>query len=643
MLERAGEAITFFNHDELDSSLDPALVSDADYVKARGVLSGADQFDAAFFGMTPSEVEVTDPQQRVLMEVAWEALEHAGIDPTVFPGLIATYAGVYNNTYYTENLLKRPDILDKVGPFQAMVGNEKDFVATRIAHRLNLNGPAISIHTACSTSLVAVVQAFYALRTRQCDLALAGAAAVTCPQKSGYLYQEGGMLSIDGHTRPFDELATGTVFSDGAAMVVLRRLSDARDAGDSIYAVIRGVATNNDGGQRMSFSAPTVKWQADVIERALSVANVNPETIDYVEAHGTATPLGDPIEVAALKQAFEKWTQKRGFCALGSIKSNIGHVTAPAGVAGLIKTALAFNREMIPKSLGYSRPNPEINFAESPFFVAAEAIHWPKNPNKPRRACVSSFGVGGTNAHVVLEEPPTLPQGGKSRALQLLVFSAKNETALDKTIENVAAHLQKSDDTDLADVAFTLQNGRAAFSHRAAVVAANTVETISRLDSRKSNKIAMGKTMPNKPSVVFLFPGQGSQYPNMGRMLYSGEAVFRNEVDHCSEILKNHLGLDLRTILYPQPDNPNFTDVKIDQTRLAQPAIFVVEYALARLWMHWGIEPAAMIGHSIGEYVAAVLAGTFSLEQALGLLSERARHDADLASRRNVVRQNECR
>ncbi len=625
LLRDGKEAISFFEESELDPTLDPSLVSRPDYVRARGVLRDADFFDAGFFGMNPGEAEVTDPQHRVLMEVAWEALEHAGIDPTSFPGLIATYAGVYNNSYYTENVLKRLDVVDKVGLFQAMIGNEKDFVAPRISHRLGLNGPAISIQTACSTSLVAVSQAFFALRTGQCDLALAGAAAVTCPQMSGYIYQEDGMLSADGHTRPFDAQATGTVFSDGAAMVALRPLSKAIESGDSIYAIIRGAATNNDGGQRMSFSAPTVKWQAEVITRALSVAGVNPETIGYIEAHGTATPLGDPIEFSGLRQAFGQWTNREGYCALGSIKSNIGHLTAPSGVAGLIKTVLSLERELIPASLGFSQPNPEITFKNSPFFVTSESMPWPRQPGKPRIAGVSSFGVGGTNAHVVVEEAPALPPSGPSRSHQLLVLSAKTDTALEKITENLAFYLEKKPETNLADTAFTLQNGRKVFPYRRMLVASSAAEAMERLKALDPKYAVSGSVMNGEPSVTFMFPGQGAQHLNMGRNLYQEEAVFRNELDRCAKILKLHLDLDLRTVLYPESSEPESADRLINDTWLSQPAIFVIEYALARLWMSWGIQPAVMVGHSIGEYVAAVIAETFSLEDALSLLSVRAR------------------
>jgi amino acid adenylation domain-containing protein len=621
LLIQGREGITFFS----DADLDPALREDPAYVKARGILEGADLFDPAFFDMSPLEAEITDPQQRVLLELAWEALEHAGCNPADFPGLIAVYAGVYNDTYYLENVLKRPDMVARAGAFQAMLGNEKDFVATRIAHRLDLKGPAVSLHTACSTSLVAIAEAYYALRNRRCDLALAGGAAVTCPQRSGYQYQEGGMLSADGHTRPFDEKASGTVFSDGAAMVVLRRLSEALADGDTVYGVIRGAATNNDGGNKMSFSAPTVEGQAEVVRRALAVAGVDPLTIGYLEAHGTATPMGDPIEVEALRQAFGAHNGRKGFCALGSVKSNLGHMTAAAGVTGFIKTTLALDREMIPSSLGFVRPNPELRLEDSPFYVPSRLQPWPRQPDKPRRGGVSSFGVGGTNAHIVLEEGPRPSTGGSSRKQQLLVLSAKTESALQAKAADLSNFLDTHPTVDLADAAFTLQRGRKPFAHRRALPASTREEAVARLRSPEAAFDCTGKAPKDEPQVVFLFPGQGAQHLNMGRGLYETEGVFRDAVDRCAEILQQHLDLDLRRVLYPNGAETTGEENQINQTWLAQPAIFTVEYALARLWMSWGVMPAVLIGHSIGEYVAAVLAEAFTLEDALALLSVRAR------------------
>ncbi len=478
------ESIRFFGPDELDPELPQSLVRDPAYVRARGVIDGADRFDAAFFGISPREAAVMDPQQRIFLELSWAALEDAGYVPERVKGLVGVWAGTHNNSYFPNNVATRPDAIAHVGEFQAMVANEKDYVATRVAHRLDLTGPAVSVHTACSTSLVAVAQAFHALRTGQCDLAIAGGAAVTVPQAGGYLYQEGGMLSGDGHCRTFDEKAQGTIFSDGAGAVVLKRLSDAVRDGDHVYAVILGVGVNNDGGAKASFSAPSVDGQAAAIAMAQAQAGVSPRSISYVEAHGTATPLGDPIEVEALTRAFRLGTEERGFCGIGSIKSNFGHLTAAAGVAGLIKTALSLEHEQLPPSLHFERPNPAIAFDQSPFVVNAALTGWPRS-EAPRRAGVSAFGVGGTNAHVVLEEAPPPPASGPSAPRQLVAISARTPGALDEATRNLAAHLKAHPELPLADVAYTLQVGRRAFPHRRFVVAADTAEAASLLVIRR--------------------------------------------------------------------------------------------------------------------------------------------------------------
>ena len=413
------DTVSHFRDDEIDPFVPARTRDDPAYVKARGVLEGAELFDAAFFGIAPKEAELMDPQQRVLLELAWEALEDSGHVPESFDGRIGVFAGKYNDSYWSENVVTRPEHVEAIGAFQAMVANEKDYVATRIAHKLDLTGPALSIHTACSTSLVAIAQAVRSLRVGECDFALAGGASLTVPVKSGYLYQEGAMLSPDGHTRSFDADAKGTVFSDGAGMVVLRRLDDALADGDTVYAVVRGVALNNDGAAKASFTAPSVDGQATVVAMAHADAGVDARSISYVEAHGTATPLGDPIEIEALSRAFRTKTGDSAFCAIGSIKSNLGHTVIAAGVAGVIKTALALKRETMPASLHYRSANPKIDFASSPFFVNTELRSWPAG-DSPRRAGVSSFGVGGTNAHVVLEEAPREeaygPRAARSRS-----------------------------------------------------------------------------------------------------------------------------------------------------------------------------------------------------------------------------------
>ena len=469
---RGVESIRFFSDDELDPRVDASAPG---YVKARGVLADADKFDAPFFGEAPASAELIDPQQRVLLEVAWAALEDAGVVPERHGASIGVFAGTGHNTYLLKNLVQRPDRIAIMGELALTIGNDRDFVATRIAHKLNLKGPAVSVQTACSTSLVATFQAVRSLLDYECDVALAGGASVTVPQNAGHQYAEGAMLSADGHTRSFDASATGTVFSDGAGVVVLKRLADAQRDGDRVYAVIRGAAINNDGADKASFTAPSVAGQAAAIAMAHAVANVDPATITYVEAHGTATPLGDPVEVEALTQAFRARTPALGFCALGSIKSNFGHQTAASGVAGLIKTALSLHHAKLVPSLFFDRPNPNIDFAATPFFVQTRLEDWTPPSGVPRRAGVSSFGVGGTNAHVVLEEAPAPVAPGARRPVELLLVSAKSEAALDRASAQLAAHLGAGTH-DLADVAYTLQARRAHFAHRRVVASGSLLE-----------------------------------------------------------------------------------------------------------------------------------------------------------------------
>ena len=619
------ESISTFTDEELAASgLDVvALKKEPGYVAARGILPNADWFDAAFFGMNPKEAEVTDPQQRLFLEAAWEALEQAGYHAEKFQGAIGVYAGTGNNTYYLNNLHTRRDLVDLVGGMVAMMGNEKDYLATRVAYKMNLKGPAINVNTACSTSLVAVCQACQSLLNFQCDLALAGGVSVTFPQRRGYHYQEGGITSPDGHCRAFDAQAQGTVSSDGLGIVVLKRLAEALQDGDQIYAVIKGTGLNNDGSAKVSFTSPSVDGHTEVIALAQAQSGFDPATISYIEAHGTGTPLGDPIEIAGLTQAFGPQAKKK-FCAIGSVKSNIGHLDTAAGVAGLIKTVLALKNKMLPPSLHFTQPNPRIDFANSPFFVNPALTEWLAGPT-PRRAGVSSFGLGGTNAHVVLEEAPALPPSGSARDSQLLVWSARTAAALDVVTANLAAHLKANPELNLADAAFTLQLGRADFNHRRMLVCRDIGDAVQALATPDLKRVLTQQQELNDPPVVFMFPGQGVQYVNMGADLYRTEPVFAAEVDLCAKILQPHLGLDLRSVLFPQPEQLKAAKELLAQTRITQPALFVTEYALAKLWLSWGIKPRAMIGHSVGEYVAACLAGVFTLETVLELVAGRAR------------------
>jgi amino acid adenylation domain-containing protein len=613
------ESVRFFRDDEIDARVDR---SDPAYVKARGIIEDADKFDASFFGEPKSIAEMVDPQQRVILELAWHALEDAGVVPDRHGGIVGVYAGTGHNTYLTKNVVHRPDRIAAVGELQMTLGNDKDFVATRIAHKLNLTGPALSLHTACSTSLVATCVAVRGLQEHDCDIALAGAASITIPQMAGHVYSEGAMLSSDGHTRTFDAAATGTVFSDGAGMIVLKRLSDAKRDGDRIYAVIRGAAINNDGGQKASYTAPSVSGQAAVIAAAHALADVDPRSISYVETHGTATPLGDPVEVEALTQAFRARTQDRGFCAIGSVKSNIGHLTASSGVAGVIKTALALYHRKLPPSLHFEKPNPNIDFTSTPFFVQTKLTDWTSTEGTPRRAGVSSFGVGGTNAHLVLEEAPAALEAGPKKPAQVLPLSARTPEALDRLTAAIADFVETHPDLDLADLAYTLQTRRTHFSHRRFVTCASREEALTQLRAGSTP----GKRVERSTvDVVCVFPGQGSQYVGMGRALYEVEPVFRKTIDDCATILTPQLGRDLRELIFASASDAEAAKASLFQTQYTQPAIFSLAYALASLWQSWGINPVAMVGHSVGEFVAATLSGVFAFEDALRLVAERAK------------------
>jgi len=631
-LRNGVEAITFFSDEELQASgIKPAVYDAPNYVKASGILEDIELFDASFFGYNPREAALMDPQQRLFLECAWEALEIAGYDAERYEGAIGVYAGVGMNSYLVNNLLARPDLLGAAISLPTAIGNDKDFLSTRVAYKLNLRGPAFTIQTACSTSLVATHLACQGLLNGECDLALAGGVLIQVPHKAGYVYQEGGTYSPDGHCRAFDANANGTTSGNGVAIVVLKRLQDALAARDRILAVIKGSAINNDGSDKVGFTAPSVHGQARVISEALALAGVEPETLGYIETHGTGTDLGDPIEMAALVQAFRPHTSRKNFCAIGSVKTNIGHTDAAAGVAGLVKTALMLAHEELVPSLHFVKPNSKIDFADSPFYVNAKLAEW-KSDGAPRRAGVSSFGIGGTNAHVVMEEAPPRAASTSSRSQQLLVLSAKTSSALEAATQNVAAHLEQPPEQALADVAYTLQVGRKRFAHRRALVCATREEAIAALSSRDAKRVFTRAQNNSAGAMAFMFPGQGAQYVNMGLELYQTETVFRETVERGAEILRSHLGMDLRETLYPKDRNTEAASAQLKQTYLTQPGLFAVEYAMAKLWQSWGVQPQAMIGHSLGEYVAACLAGVFSLEDALALVAKRGRLMQDLPS-----------
>ncbi|MEM8721269.1 MAG: SDR family NAD(P)-dependent oxidoreductase [Cyanobacteria bacterium P01_G01_bin.39] len=626
------ESISFFSDEELLSSdIDQTLLDDPSYVKAKPIISDIELFDAEFFGFSPKEAELIDPQHRLFLECAWGAIENAGYNPETYEASIGVYAGVDTNTYLINNICPN---FGGIPDLQTFIGNVTDYLSSRVSYKLNLKGPSVTVQTACSTSLVAVHMACQSLLNGECDMSLAGGIALSVPEKAGYVYQEGGVTSPDGHCRAFDAQAQGTIFGEGIGIVVLKRLEDAITDGDCIHAIIKGSAINNDGSLKAGYTAPSPDGQSAVISEALAIAGIEPETVTYIEAHGTGTALGDPIEIAALTQVFRNSSDKKEFCALGSVKTNFGHLSTAAGVTGLIKTVLSLKHQLLPPSLNFEAPNPQIDFANSPFYVNTELTEWKTN-GTPRRAGVSSFGIGGTNAHVVLEEVPLNQLTVNSKQLtdrknHLLVLSAKTSSALEVATTNLANHIKENPELNLADVAYTLQVGRQPFKHRRAVVCHNIEDAAIALQDPKH--IFTNDTEARESSVVFMFTGQGAQYVNMARELYHSEAIFAQQLDICCELLQPQLKLDLRQLLYPSEGDEETATQQLQQTAITQPALFAIEYALAKLWMSWGVHPVAMIGHSIGEYVAATVAGVFDLEDALTLVTARGQMMQQLPS-----------
>jgi amino acid adenylation domain-containing protein len=619
LLAEGREGITFFGEDELLAAGVPREnLADPRYVRARGDIAGRELFDAAFFGYSPREAEILDPQQRLFLEHAWEALEAAGCDPERFPGRVGVFAGMGMNTYLL-HLLARPDLMAVLGRFQTVIANDKDFLPTRVSYKLDLKGPSINVQTACSTSLVAVALGCDSLVSGASDLVLAGGVTVHTAPPTGYRYEEQGIASPDGHTRTFDARGRGTVPSSGVGVVVLKRLDDALAAGDSIRAVIRGWALNNDGADKVGYTAPGVVGQAEVIAQALARAGVDPATVGYVEAHGTATPLGDPIELTALAQALGEGAAAAPV-VVGSIKSNLGHTDAAAGVAGLIKTVLALEHGAVPPSLHFTAPNPAADFRR--FQVPTALTPWPDRGG-PRRAGVSSFGIGGTNAHLVLEEAPPVERSAPARDPELLVLSARTPAALETASGNLARYLEGHPEANLGDVAFTLQTGRRHFPHRRIVVAGDAAGAARALTDPGAPGTATVHDEGRQRPVVFLFPGSGAQYPAMARGLYDREPVFRAELDRSAEVLLPLAGFDLREVLYGAGAGDEEAAARLRRTGFAHPALVAVEIALARLWMAWGVTPRAMLGHSLGEYTAAHLSGVLTLEDALALVALR--------------------
>ena len=629
------ESISRFDVSELENPNALEAAKNPRFVAARSILENADLFDAEFFGILPKEAERIDPQHRIFLENCWEALEEAGYDPQSYRGFISVFAGCSANTYFLRNLCADRAFIEEytseyqIGQYPTLLGTNHDFLATRVSYKLNLKGPSFTIQCGCSTSLVAVTQACQSLLAFQSDMALAGGVSITFPQKRGYLHQEGGMGSADGHCRSFDADAQGTVFGSGSAVVLLKRLEDALADGDHIHAVIRASAVNNDGALKLGYTAPSVDGQAQVVAMALALSGVDPTSIQYLEAHGTATPLGDPVEFLALTRAFRSRGGAKRFCALGTAKMNVGHLDIASGVTGLINASQLLENEYIPPAIHFKKPNPKIDLENSPFYVNTTLKPW-KRGTTPRRAGVSSFGVGGTNAHVVIEEAPAAPARIPEDKPRLIVVSARTPSALDKATANLAAHLRDHPEIDLDAVAYTLQVGRRSFKHRRVVVTETHQQLIEFLESTDTKHLFSKSNEGQPPPVVFMFPGQGAQHVAMSRELYQQYPEFRDDIDTCAKHLAPVLGVDIRAVIDPEVFGKTNPDLDLNETSLAQPAIFVVEYALARLWMRLGIVPSAMVGHSVGEVAAACIAGVFSLEDALHLIASRSRLMQDL-------------
>ncbi|MFT4150948.1 MAG: type I polyketide synthase, partial [Paracoccaceae bacterium] len=597
----------------------PARMAKPNYVPAAAVLDGFTGFDADFFGFSPKEAAILDPQHRHFLEVAWEALENAGHPPETFPGSIGVYAGCGMGSYFYFNLCSNPDLVDGTGMFLLRhTGNDKDFLSTRVSHVFDLKGPSINVQTACSTSLVAVHFGVQALLNGECDMALCGGVTIELPHARGYLYTEGEILSPDGHCHAFDHRAQGTVFGSGAGCVVLRRARDAIRDGDHIWAIVKGTAVNNDGAAKAGYLAPSVDGQARCIAEAQAIAGVTGDDVTYVECHGTGTYLGDPIEVAALTEAFRQTTEAVGTCRLGSVKTNIGHLDTAAGVASLIKVALSLHHRQLPPSLGYEAPNPAIDFETSPFRVNDRLTDW-QAPTL--RAGVNSLGVGGTNAHAVIEQAPArAPSGDSDWPFQPIVLSAKSKGALDGAAARLAAHLRAHPEQPLADVAWTLKEGRRAFEKRRVLVAESHAQAADLLEGSNRRLVFDHDHLGDAPDVVFMFPGGGAQYAGMARDLYETEPVFADWMDRGLAVLQPKLDYDIRALWLPEAGAEAAADERLKRPSVQLPLIMITEYALAQLFLSWGVTPSALIGHSMGENTAACLAGVIGFDDCIGLI-----------------------
>jgi len=624
-LKNSIESYTKFTDEELlERGVPQSTLDNPNYQKVGRPLDNMEMFDAALFGFSPKDASIMDPQHRHFLEVSWEALEHAGYDPQQYSGAIGVFGGSGHNAYMPYNLFTNPELMKSLGLFLARhTSNDKDFLTTRVSYCLNLQGPSLNVQTACSTSLVALHLASQSLLSGECDMALAGGVTIEMPHRVGYMYEEGEIQSPDGHCRAFDEKSMGTVFGSGAVQVVLKRMEDAVNDGDTIHAVIKGSAINNDGSSKVGYLAPSVDGQAAAITEALMIADVDADTITYIETHGTGTPVGDPIEVTALNQAYRTQTDKSDFCAIGSVKTNIGHLDTAAGGAGLIKIVQSMKHKQLPASLHFNKPNPVLDLEDSPFYINGSLQDW--NVNGKRRAAINSLGVGGTNAHVILEEAPELPATTQYDGYHLFCLSARTTPALDNITKNLESFFNEQPQTNLSDAAHTLKVGRQAQLSRRIVVANSVDDLKLALSGEDISRQISQKANTNKQSIYFMFTGQGAQYVNMCKGLYENQAVFKKAVDECALILTPSLNVNITDLLYPPENELDAASAKLSETQITQPALFTIEYAMTKLLQSWDVKPDAMIGHSIGEYVGACISGLFSLEDALKLVAARGR------------------
>lgn len=620
------ESLVEFSDEQLKAAgVSPKTFNNPNYVRRRGVVEDADTFDAEFFNFTPREAELLDPQHRLFLECSWHALEDAGIDPYETDKKISIFGGT-GSPYYLVNTINNKKVKKFASGTSIITSSDKDYVTTRVSYKLNLSGPSVNIQSACSTAMVGVVMGIDSLLNYQSDVVLAGGATVEVPVHSGYMYQSGGLESPDGKCRTFDKDASGTVFSRGAGVVALKRLDDAIKDKDHIYAVLLGGSVNNDGNRKAGYTAPSVQGQVEVITESIEMAGIDPATITMVEAHGTATPVGDPIEVMSLTKSFRQYTGDKQFCAIGSVKTNIGHTDVASAVASLIKTCMSLKHGIIPASLNYNEPNPDINFEESPFYVITKTQKWEKNNGTPRRALINSFGVGGTNACVILEEPPATKEAESSKDYDLLFVSAHKKQAYEEYCENLVSFLKENPEINLNALAHTSRIGRKAMKYKGAIAFRDYDDLLEKLG--KSSPVVTATAGDNE--TVWMFPGQGNQFVNMGRSLYEQNEIFRETIDYCSSVLLPLLGLDIRKVIYPDEKSYEKAVKLIEQTYITQPAIFMVSYAMARVFQNYGLSPDKLVGHSVGEYVAAAVSGIMTLEDALKAIAFRGKLVFDL-------------